>query len=396
MGRAENYGKPMKKDFLLSLAAIFFCLGLQAQPASGPAFKPSNSPAMKPIASRDTPAYRASKLFQHGVNLGNCLEVPPGQKWGVTVTADEFAAMHAEGFDHLRVPIGWQHYAGAAPDFTLSPEIFARVDFVVANALKNGLAVMINIHHFDELDEKPVATTDEFLKIWRQIAEHYKAFPVQLAFELDNEPHQNATTARMNSIYAKVISEIRKSNPQRTIFVEPGDWGNIDELKHLILPPDENIIVSVHCYDPFLFTHQGANWTGGLTPVTGIVFPGPPAKPLEPDPSLHLKSWVADWITQYNTQPAEKNPSSPVAFEGKLKLARAWSDYYGRPVQLGEFGAFTKADAQSRANFYSAVRKSADELHLGWCIWDWSAGFHYWDKAADKPMPGMREALFGK
>ncbi len=63
--------------------------------------------------------------------------------------------MKHEGFDHVRVPIGWHHYAGPAPDFTLSPEIFSRVDFVVTNALENKLAVMINIHHFDELDQRP-------------------------------------------------------------------------------------------------------------------------------------------------------------------------------------------------------------------------------------------------
>jgi hypothetical protein len=33
---------------------------------------------------------------------------------------------------------------------------------------------------------------------------------------------------------------------------------------------------------------------------------------------------------------------------------------------------------------------------LGWCIWDWSAGFRYWDKNTHAPMPGMRTALFGK
>jgi endoglucanase len=381
---------------ILIAAVLSGCKSETAPPSNKTAFTASNPPEMQWLTDRDSPAYQAAKLFMHGVNLGNYLEVPPGQNWGVTVSADEFAAMRAEGFDHVRVPVGWQHYAGPAPDFTLSPEIFARVDFVVTNALSAGLAVMINVHHFDELDENPRETADEFLQIWRQIAAHYKDFPEQLAFELDNEPHQNATTARMNPIYAKTISEIRKSNPRRTIFVEPGDWGNVDELKNLVLPPDDNVIVSVHCYDPFLFTHQGANWTGGLTPVTGIVFPGPPAKPLVPNPSLHLKLWVAHWIAQYNTLPAQKNPSSPMAFEGKIRQARAWSDYYGRPVHFGEFGAYTGADEQSRVNFYAAFRRALDGQKLGWAIWDWSAGFRYWDKQNNRPMPGMREALFGK
>ncbi|HEY5040613.1 MAG TPA: glycoside hydrolase family 5 protein [Verrucomicrobiae bacterium] len=384
------------KIFLAVVFAVLFCSGLQAQPASEPAFVPSNPPEMRPIASHQTPAYRAARLFMRGANLGNYLEVPPGQSWGVTVSADEFTQMKREGFDHVRVPVGWQHYAGPAPDFKLSPEIFSRVDFVVTNALKNNLAVMINIHHFDELDANPTNVATEFVAIWRQIAAHYKDFPQPLAFELDNEPHDHATTMVMNSIYARGIAEIRRTNPARTIFVEPGSWGSFSELKNLVLPPDDNVIVSVHCYDPFYFTHQGATWTDGNTPVTGIIFPGPPAQPLVPDPKLNLKPGMRDWIKQYNTLPADENPSSPVAFEGKIKYARAWSDFYGRPVHIGEFGAFTKADAQSRANFYAAFRHAAENEHLGWCIWDWSASFRYWDKENNRPMPGMRAALFGE
>jgi endoglucanase len=358
---------------------------------------PSNPPEMKPITNHHTPADRAAKWFKHGVNLGDYLEAPPryfGR--GVTVSADEFVQMKREGFDHVRVPVGWHHYAGPGPDFTLAPLAFERVDFAVTNALKNGLAVMINIHHFDELDKDPAGTTEEFLAIWKQIAAHYAKFPPQLAFELDNEPHENATTALMNPIYARAIAEIRKTNPKRTIFAEPGDWGSIGQLKNLVLPPDDNVIVSVHCYEPFHFTHQGAGWTSEDFKQTGIVFPGPPAQPLVPDASLNLKPWVREWFNQYNTLPTDKNPSSPLAFADKLKFLRAWSDYYGYPVHIGEFGAYIKADAQSRANFYSAFRRATEAENLGWCIWDWSANFRYWDKKTGQPMPGMHEALFGK
>ena len=108
-------------------------------------FTAANPPAMKPLAGRDTPAFRAAKLFRHGVNLGDYLEAG---RWGVKVEAGEFAAMKHEGFDHVRVPIGWHRHAGTAPDFTLSPEIFSKVDFAVTNILANKMAVIINIHHF--------------------------------------------------------------------------------------------------------------------------------------------------------------------------------------------------------------------------------------------------------
>jgi endoglucanase len=357
-------------------------------------FIPTNPPGMRPIASHHTAAYKAAKLFQHGVNLGDYLEAG---RWAVTISADEFAQMKQEGFDHVRIPVGWQHYAGPAPDYTLSPEIFSRVDFAVTNTLANKMAAIINIHHFDELDHDPTNATPEFVAIWRQVAAHYQKFPRTLAFELDNEPHDHATTAIMNYIDAQAISLIRASNPKRTIFVEPGGWGSIDELTNLVLPPDENIIVSAHCYEPFHFTHQGASWVSGdFSKLTGIQFPGPPSQPLVPDPKLGLNPWVLDWVKKYNTLPTDENPSSPRAFAGKLYFVHEWSDYYGRPVHLGEFGAYTKADESSRANFYSAFRQTAEKEHLGWCIWDWSAGFRYWDRANHCAMPGMHEALFGK
>jgi len=380
---------------LLVLALLLPLSRLFAQPATpGDTFTPSNPPAMQPITQHKTPAYREAKLFLRGANLGDYLEANRYRR-NITVDAGEFAEMKQEGFDHVRVPIGWHQYAGPGPDFTLEPEIFSLVDFVVTNALQNKLAVMINIHHFNALDQNPTNATPEFLAIWRQIAAHYEKFSAPLAFELDNEPHENATTALMNPIYAQTIAEIRKTNPRRTIVVEPGGWGGIGELNKLVLPPDDNVIVSVHCYDPFYFTHQGATWTSGQTPVTGIIFPGPPAQPLVPDPKLKLKNSLLEWIEKYNTLPTNQNPSSPLAFTQKLKFIRAWSDYYGRPVHLGEFGAYTKADEQSRANFYSTFRRAAEREQIGWCIWDWSAGFRYWDKNNNHPMPGMHEALFG-
>ena len=388
---------PMKRIYLkfLLMAALLPFPHALAQAATDDTFTPANPPEMKPMANHDTPAYRTLAWFQRGANLGDYLEA--NRRWRqLEVSADEFVQMKKEGFDHVRVPIGWHQYAWPGPEFTLEPEIFAKVDFVVTNALKNNLAVMINLHHFNALDQNPTHATAEFLKVWQQIATHYQAFPPQLIFELDNEPHDQATTALMNPIYAQTIKEIRQTNPQRTLVVEPGGWGGIGGLKDLVLPPDDNVIVSVHCYDPFNFTHQGATWTSGQTPVTGIVFPGPPAQPLVPDPKLQLKDYQLSWIEKYNTLPADKNPSSPLAFTGKFKYLRAWSDYYGRPIHLGEFGAYTKADGQSRANFYATFRQAVEAEKLGWCIWDWSGGFRYWDKQNNAPMPGMRAALFGK
>jgi endoglucanase len=380
--------------FTVVLASFYL---VRAVAADAPAFVPSNPPEMKRITEVNSPAHQAAKRFLRGANLGDYLEVPASRPPGVTITAADFTHMKREGFDHVRVPIRWSDYTGPGPDFVLSSNIFARVDFVVTNALASELAVLVNMHHFDAFTTDPDAQTDKFLAIWRQIAAHYASFPNTVAFELLNEPKDAATTQKINPIFARAIAEIRKTNPKRTIFVGPGKWNQVDELKNLVLPgDDDNLIVTVHCYDPFYFTHQGASWAGPDVKVTGVQFPGPPAQPLVPNPSLKLNDWVVDWMRRYNELPADQNPSSPLAFIPKLRLAKAWGEYYGRPMHVGEFGAYTKADQDSRAHFYEAFRRECDKDNLGWAVWDWNSGFRYWDKAKGEPAKGMREALFGK
>ncbi len=363
------------------------------------AAQPEGFVDMKRILSHDTPAHRAAKRFLRGANLGNGLEVPPDQNWAVTYTTEDLKHIKAEGFDHVRIPIGWHHYTGPAPDFRLSPEIFKKVDAFVEPALGMKLNVLINIHHFDHFTTDPAANRAKFLAIWRQIAEHYAGSPEGLAFELLNEPKDAATTEVINPIFADAVSLIRKSSPARTIVIGPGRWNAISELPLLRLPEDDlNIVVTVHCYDPFFFTHQGASWTGDSDDrkQTGFVFPGPPPTPLVPDPSLKLTPGFLSWIEAYNTSPSDSNPSSPRVMDQAAAQIKEWSDYYGRPVYLGEFGAYTKADPVSRANYYRAFRERLEAAGIGWALWDWHAGFNYWNPQTNQPEPGMHEALFGK
>jgi endoglucanase len=352
-------------------------------------------PPMKRITGRNTPAHLAAKGFMRGANIANCLEVPPTEHWSVPHSVLDLKQIRAEGFDHIRLPVGWHYYAGPAPDFKLSDDIFARADYMVTNATALGLNVIVNLHDFFALNTNPAASTAEFLAIWRQVAAHYAQAPDGVAFELLNEPREAATTVAINPIYAEAIRQIRQTNPHRTIFVGPGKFNSPDELRNLRLPDDDdNLIVTLHCYDPLFFTHQGANWVGPEYKQTGIHYPGPPKTPLTPDPALKLQQSALSRINQYNTQPVGSNPSGPRAFLPKIQRAKAWSEKFGRPVHFGEFGAYTTADQESRAHYYEAWRQALDAAGIGWAVWDWKSGFNYWDAKTQQPLPGMREALF--
>lgn len=135
-----------------------------------------------------------------GANLGNYLEAPKGVDWGAKYDERDFQNIRNEGFDHVRLPVRWTDYAEPSPDFHLTAHIFRSVDFLVTNALAQKLAVIINLHHFDEFTENPAAHSNKLFAVWRQVAAQYSASPASVAFEILNEPRDAATTAAMNPI----------------------------------------------------------------------------------------------------------------------------------------------------------------------------------------------------
>lgn len=375
------------------LAAASLCL--LGAVASAPALAASAGHGSAP-GWRDEAGFKAVKRFQRGINLGNAWEAPPGTWGDQRYGPEDFRAIRAAGFDHVRLPVAWHHYTGPAPERRIAPRIFAEIDALVAGARAERLAVIVNWHHFDRFTEAPDAEAVAWWHAgWAQIARHYRAVPAdELGLELLNEPRDAATTARMNELYPAAIAVVRAEDPRRTIFVSPGNWGALKLVPELSLPREiTNLVATGHCYEPFLFTHQGASWTGNLNRTKGIVFPGPPARPVAAADGV--PEWVPRWLADHNTLPAEKNPGGVSAFAGQVAAAAAWSGREGRAVHVGEFGAIVHADPASRVNYARAMREELDRHGLAWAWWDWKAAF-----AASVVTPagvrmdeGLREAL---
>jgi len=127
-------------------------------------------------------------------------------------------------------------------------------------------------------------------------------------FELLNEPNKNLNQSSSTRFTKRTIPVVRASNPSRVIMVDSYFWANTNYLRALELPDDPNIVAHFHMYQPIIFTHQGAPWMGPEYGTTGVVFPGPPSKPVQPVPDAMNVSWVRDWLKSYNTLPAAQNP----------------------------------------------------------------------------------------
>jgi len=198
------------------------------------------------------------------MNLGNALEAPNEGDWGVILKESYFQAIKTAGFTSIRLPVRWSAHAKETPPYTIDPHFFARVDWAVHQALSRKLLLVLNIHHYEALMENPTTQKARFLGLWTQIAEHYQNSPPELLFEILNEPHGNLTPSLWNLLLADALSVIRRSNPARTVIIGTANWGGLGALDYLTIPAEEqNAIVTIHYYEPFHFTHQGAEWVAG-------------------------------------------------------------------------------------------------------------------------------------
>ncbi len=177
-----------------------------------------------------------------------------------------------------------------------------------------------------------------------------------------NEPKDAATTEVVNPIFAETIEQIRRTTPSgRSSSGQAGGTASASCPTLRLPDDDENLIVTVHNYDPFYFTHQGATWSGPDTKLTGILFPGPPLSRWFPIPSSSSVRRSSTGSRHTTPSPQRPTRAARCAFQAAIDQAREWSEYYGRPVHVGEFGCFTTADPASRAHYYRAFREAAEQ-----------------------------------
>jgi endoglucanase len=314
-------------------------------------------PAAEPLD-----AFAVNRLLSPGINLGNALEAPREGEWGMTLKEEYFAAIAQAGFKGVRIPIRWSTHAAAQPPYTIDPPFFERIDWAIEQAVSRKLAVVINVHHYGEMDTEPDKHLPRLKGLWKQIAERYRKQSEQVVFEILNEPHDKLTDELWQESFPQLLAIIRESNPNRFVIVGPGHWNNIDHLDKLSLPEiDQRLIATVHYYSPFEFTHQGAQWVPESARWKG-------------------RKWTG-------------SDGELAALRRDLQKAADWGRRNNRPIYLGEFGAYQAADMSSRAAWTAAVSREAEKLGMAWCYWEFGSGFGAYDRETNQWREPLLEAL---
>lgn len=290
-----------------------------------------------------------------GWNLGNTLDSYDDTNkakdleiyWGnIHTTKEMIDTVKAKGFNAVRIPVSWENHLDS--EDTIAPEWLDRVQEVVDYAMDDNLYVILNMHHDDYMWVHPVyaeeaAVTEKYVRVWEQIAERFRDYDTRLLFEGLNEPRMVGSTNEwtggtdeerdvINHMLQKFVDTVRTSggkNADRTLIVTTHAASITDAaVNGLVVPADDNLIVSIHNYAPWQFTT--------------LEFP---------DVKNFEESDKADLDKQF------------------AMLKSKFIDK-GIPVIIGEFGAENKDNTDERAEYYSYYVSAAAKYGIPCFLWD--------------------------
>ncbi len=317
-------------------------------------------PAPKKTDSGDKPKAssgfrKASQIVDDikvGWNLGNTLECYDYKSWSSNAetawgnpatTKDMIKAVKDAGFNAIRIPVTWGEHMESGN--TIDSAWMSRVKEVVDYAYSEDLTVILNMHHDDYVwftpsDAEYDSDRAKLIDIWKQICSVFGDYGDRLIFEGMNEPRtvgssaewSGGTTAErkvVNKYAQDFVDTVRASggnNAERTLIVTSyAASAETSAINDVVVPKDDNIILSIHYYAPWNFA-EGKRVTFG---------------------------------------DQDRRELDAKFTELRQKFVAA-----GTPVMICEFGCVAAADDATRADYYNYYISSAKANGIKCFVWD--------------------------
>jgi len=325
--------------------------------------------AMDTVSAAPRPA-----SFKRGVNISHWLSqneagFPYAAPW---FTDEDVTWIAAQGFDHIRYPIDGRVWL--KPDGSLDESKIAPFVQALGWTKAHGLNAILDMHFlpgasFDPGDEQAGVFTDGKLQakvadFWGRVARRFAGEGDYLRFELLNEPIAKENQ-QLNRFNARMLAAVRESNPTRVVYITSNRWSAFRTVDDVEVPADPNVAITLHFYEPMIFTHQRAPWTKLPPDMPAIKFPG-----TMPDLTTYVPK------DHYAFKPAGTTLTVAQMNEAFDQVA-AWvaKNAAGREIHLGEFGVYRAADDESKRNYIQAIVANTERLGWGWAVWDYQDSF---------------------
>jgi len=316
----------------------------------------------------------AQNPFNKGVNLTGWFAAANARSIAFTkFTKKDFQNIKSLGCDVVRLPIELHSMTSGAPDYVVDTLFYYYLDQVIDWTEELQMNLIIDNHTIPDAKSKTVEIP--LMKIWPQMANHYKGRSTLVFYEILNEPN-TLLASDWAKIQQNVVDAIRTIDTKHTIIVTGADWGGISGLTALKKLSDPNLIYSFHFYDPFLFTHQGASWPSpSMADLIGVPFPYDAAR-MPACPASLKGTWIESSLKN-----SYKTDGTAAKLKSTLDAAIRYGTANSVKVFCGELGVFSQNSPElDRIEWYKTVPTYLTEKSIPWTMWDYQGGFGIFNK----------------
>ncbi|QUL53328.1 cellulase family glycosylhydrolase [Paenibacillus tritici] len=310
--------------------------------------------------------------YSRGVNLGGWLSQCPFQQahYDTFITEKDIQTIASWGLDHVRLPVDYEVIED--PSNAEAYAGFKHIDNCIRWCAANGLNLIIDLHKtpgfsFDSVSANSLfddpALQERFLNLWKAISVRYAAYKDTVAFELLNEIVEQ-DSSRWNALARRTITEIRQHAPETKIIIGGIQWNSVHTLKLLDQPYDDNIVYTFHFYEPFLFTHQRAEWVEQM-PESSMDYPGELA--VYRSTSATIGAFGSGLQGDGFSQMGPEYITSLI--QTALDVAAERNVY----LYCGEYGVIEHAPSPSVVNWYKDVHGIFEHNHIGRAAWTYKS-----------------------
>lgn len=307
----------------------------------------------------------------------------------------DFQVISENGMDHVRLPVDYNLLETEDGSEYLD-EGFAYVEKVCGWCKKYNLNLVLDLHktagysfdagegQFGFFDSEDLQ--ERFYRLWEKLASVFGKRDY-IAFELLNEVTDKAFSDRWNKISTKCIERIRAFAPDTYILLG-GYWNNsIDALEDLALPYDDKVVYNFHCYEPLLFTHQGAYWVPNMDKNFRIKFPQAASDYKKGAEKIEFcNSWCFDGTANGIVDEA--------IFERFFEKAIKVANERNVALYCGEYGCIDLADREGTINWYKGIHSAFEKYGIGRAAWSYrEMDFGLFDAEGKMIIPELKDLL---